>query len=141
MPENLEPSAADISVRKPAILRTVGRILTGGFLLVCVALIAGSVALLYPYLRDDWALDQIVQAVALDWRDFGKEKAVDRLRYEFSNRSIGRHVTESNCTLMLEGKAKVVRCDWGVEVQLPGDHRLPLTFKSEARIGVLGDLR
>jgi len=99
-------------------------------------------ALFGPYVQDDRALDRIVQAVALDWRDFGLETARTRLQYELDRQRIGLQVSDDDCTFeVLEGGTRVVRCAWAVEVPLPlSSRRIPMSFRSEARMEPDGDL-
>ena len=58
--------------------------------------IAASI-LVGPYLLDDWRLDHIVRAVALDWRDFGMEKAKERLQFELDRQGIGEQIGDDTC--------------------------------------------
>ncbi len=112
--------------------------LSSGLLAIGVSAAGGT--LLYPYLRDDLRIDGIVRVVALDWRDFGRARADERLRYEFAAQNIGRHTSPADCTLEPDGAERVVRCAWEVEIRLLGEP-LPLGFVSEARIGPDGELR
>jgi hypothetical protein len=112
------------------------------FLAVSVPLVA-VFALIGPYLKDDRRLDRIVRAVALDWRDFGREKAVTRLQYELDHERIGLQVSDEDCVLdEPEPGTKRVRCAWQADVQIPLiGASFPLAFESEARVGPDGDLR
>ena len=111
---------------------------------VAVALVAVVIAVLVgPSIRDDLALDRIVLAVALDWRDFGRDKAVERLQYELDHQGIGSQVGDDDCTLdELEGGERRVACAWTTEIRVPGsDAVIPLGFRSEARVDEDGELR
>ena len=111
--------------------------LAGG---VVVALI--PVVVIGPYVRDDLVLDGIVRAVALDWRDFGEDKARSRLEYELDHRGIGLHVRDDDCELRTgpEGDRHVT-CEWTVQLSVPGlDAPLPLSFASEGTVTAAGDL-
>ena len=112
------------------------------FLAVSVPLVV-VFALLGPLLRDDRHLDHIVRAVALDWRDFGREKAMTRLQYELDHQRIGLQVSDDDCTLdEPEPGVRRVRCAWVGEVRVPLLGRTSsLAFESEATIGADGDLR
>jgi len=112
------------------------------FLVVSVPLVV-VFALIGPLLRDDRHLDHIVRATALDWRDFGREKAVERLQYELDHQRIGLQVSDADCALdEPEEGTKRVRCAWVGDVQVPLVGRsFPLSFESEATIGPDGDLR
>lgn len=110
-----------------------------GMGLIVVALGAGALALFYPLLRDDYQLDQAVLAVALDWRDFGEEKARQRLQIELSERAI-RQPRIEDCRFEAADD-RAVRCSWGVAIALPGGRSLPLSFESEAVVTAAGDLR
>jgi len=108
-----------------------------------MALVFAAVALVWPYFRDDLLLDKTVRAVALDWRDFGEDKAQTRLEYELDHLDIGMQVSDGACGLFTdEGGVQAVRCKWAVEVVIPGvDLTLPLSFQSLAEIDVDGSLQ
>ena len=110
----------------------------GGFGLGLIAV--GAIA--YPFLRDDAALDWVVIAVALDWRDFGEDAAVERLQYELDHQGIGLHVDDDDCELQPRSDgARTVSCDWGVALAVPGtDVVLPLAFHSSATLSAAGEL-
>ena len=121
-----------------AVRITIG---VGVGLLVLAGLVLG--ALVAPWVRDDVVLDRVVQAVALDWRDFGREEAMTRLQYELDHQRIGLQVGDDDCALSVtpEG-AREVRCDWGVALAVPGTRtHLPLRFASRAVVTPDGDLR
>jgi hypothetical protein len=123
---------------------------TSGWLRLALGMVAGgtvaaalALVLVFPYLRDDWVLDGIVKAVALDWRDFGEAKARERLQYELDARDIGTHVRDDACDLTTRADgAKQVGCAWSVQLAVPGAGRvLPLSFTSVAVVLPDGDLR
>jgi len=95
---------------------------------------------LVPMLRDDRRLDGIVVAVALDWRDFGLERAVQRLQFELDRADIGPWVQETDCGLRdADDGVREVRCAWEVVI----DHellgvRLPVSFESLAQVDASG---
>ena len=95
-----------------------------------------------PYVRDDMVLDRIVLAVALDWRDFGREKAHTRLQYELDRQRIGLQVGDDNCTFGIhEDGIRTVRCRWEAQLTIPfTDVSRPLQFESLAHLSVDGDL-
>jgi hypothetical protein len=113
------------------------------FGLTGMAVVFGVVALVWPYFRDDLLLDRTVRAVALDWRDFGHDKAQTRLEYELDHLGIGMQVSDGDCGLFSdEGGVQAVRCEWGVDVVIPGiEVSVPLRFQSVAEIGVDGSLQ
>ena len=115
--------------------------LVGLLVLGTCGVVAG--ALFGPYIQDDRALDRVVRAVALDWRDFGLETAQTRLQHELDRQRIGLQVSDDDCAFEVwEGGTRVVRCAWEVEVQLPlVARRIPMSFQSEARMEPDGDLR
>lgn len=119
-------------------LRIAG-IVTAG--LVALAAVGASVVA-YPYVRDDLALDWVVRAVALDWRDFGRDAAVARLQYELDHQGVGMYVGDDNCDLDLgEDGSRRVTCAWGVELQVPmTELALPLAFESQAVVDSEGEL-
>jgi hypothetical protein len=110
---------------------------SGVILLMCGGL------LVWPYVRDDLVLDRVVQAVALDWRDFGRERAQSRLLYEFDHGEVGMHVRDEDCALSVsEAGLRQVQCDWSVEVEIPGTGMaFPLRFRSVAGLDENGGLR
>ncbi len=107
-----------------------------------VALAAGvCAALIGPFVLDDLALDRTVRAVALDWRDFGEDKAVERLQYELDHQGIGSQVADEDCALVDESDERVVACTWTAEIAVPGaDVAIPLGFRSRAHISASGDI-
>ncbi len=93
------------------------------------------------FVIDDQALDHVVVAVALDWRDFGEDKARDRLGWELDHRALSSRLPEGACGMVSEVEAgRSVACSWSVEVELPGLGRWPLAFGSVARIDAQGVL-
>jgi hypothetical protein len=96
---------------------------------------------LFPYYRDDRALDTVVRVVALDWRDFGEPAARTRLEYELDHRGIGMWVEDRDCALS-DGDVREVRCDWSIDVPVPGTRwSVPLAFSSRADLLPDGDVR
>ncbi|MEZ4323164.1 MAG: hypothetical protein R3F61_37205 [Myxococcota bacterium] len=122
----------------------VGRVLRGAvavLALLGVGVAAGGGALVYPYVRDDMALDRVVRAVALEWRDFGRERALDKLRFEIDQQGVGSAVGPDACTLDDSSGSKRVECVWAVRIALPAGASVPLTFRSLAEVDASGDLR
>ncbi len=117
--------------------RTVLTVLALGVL----ALALGTAAVLYPYVRDDLVMDRIVRAVALEWRDFGRARAQDKLEYELAAAEVGPAVDPDACRLDDSRERRRVRCEWGVRIAFPGTAGLPLSFGSEAEIDPSGDIR
>ena len=107
----------------------------------CVVLVLGSAfVLLFPVVQDDVRLDRIAAAVALDWRDFGKDKALNRLQYELDSQGID-YLGDEDCSLFEEDGSKVVHCEWGVPLGVPGFRdAFDLSFVSDARVLSNGDL-
>lgn len=107
-----------------------------------LATVVGGGVLLYPYVRDDMRLDWIVRAVALDWRDFGFERAAQRLEIELTDQAIGTHVGRDACGFRREDDGtRIVRCRWGIVVNAPGGFDFPIDFESVAIVDPGGDLR
>ena len=107
------------------------------FLMLCIVL--------YPLmrpLRDDWVLDGEVQAVAMDWRDFGPEKASERLEWALTHRDLGASVRTEDCKFEhAEDASQVVRCNWKTDVVWPVvGWMAPLEFQSVAAINHNGEL-
>ena len=120
------------------------RALKGLLILVLASMVCSVVALGWlfgPYILDDWRLDWVVRAVALDWRDFGSEKARIRLQYELDHQHIGGQVTDDSCRFEEIDATRTVRCNWAVDVRLPGTNALSLSLGSGATIAPDGDLR
>jgi hypothetical protein len=116
--------------------------LAGTLLLALVVLLAIPAWVLAPFFLDDRRLDGIVRVVALDWRDFGEERARARLEAELDQRGVGSQVRDESCTFATEGSERVVHCDWTVFVEVPILTRTyPLSFTSVARITEGGDLQ
>ncbi len=118
------------------------RRLVVALVLVSLALLAMPASTILPLIADDYRLDGVVVAVALDWRDFGQEVAQERLQYELDHQSIGSQVGDQDCAFSLDGDGlRLVRCAWEVEVILPGLSRpLPLAFASSAGVDSNGVL-
>ncbi len=127
-----ESSAVDLGGGQLLLVVVVGLILVLG----PITVMAG------PFVRDDWLLDRIVRAVALDWRDFGRDRARARLEYELDHNGIGLHVRDDDCTLVEEPSGvRRVTCAWEVRFVVPASGMgWPLSFGSEASIGTDGDL-
>ncbi|MCB9669333.1 MAG: hypothetical protein H6734_07675 [Alphaproteobacteria bacterium] len=134
----------DADAVEPAPRRSfVGRLLRWVALFVIllgIGLVSAAAAFLYPYVRDDFRIDGIVRVVALDWRDFGRARADERLRFEFADQHIGRHTSPADCALEAVGEARTVRCAWTVMLKVAG-RDVPLAFDSTATIDPHGDLR
>jgi hypothetical protein len=107
-----------------------------------LALVSVPTLTILPLLRDDWALDRVVVAVALDWRDLGEEKARQRLQFELDREGIGGQVSDDACTLATEADdVRAVACRWEVRIDLPlVREQVPLSFASVARIDRRGVL-
>jgi hypothetical protein len=105
-----------------------------GLLALAAASVPASIVL--PLVRDDLALDRIVVAVALDWRDFGATTAQQRLQYELDHHAIGSHVGDDDCALSVEAdRVRRVHCQWRVQVKLIGmEEPYPMEFMSTARV-------
>ncbi len=110
------------------------------FMAAVALAIAVCLVAVWPYLADDLALDRLVRVVALDWRDFGEEKARERLQYELDFQQIGMQVGDGDCVLDGEHEREV-RCDWTAVVNVPvAEVEIPLVFSSRATIGSDGDI-
>ncbi len=113
-----------------------------GVVAALVVIAVGVAIPVGPYVLDDLRLDRIVRAVALDWRDFGEDKARSRLQYELDKQQIGMQVGDDDCSLRTVGADKVVECAWTAVIRVPvGEAEVPLSFHSVASISPDGDLR
>ena len=103
---------------------------------LAVVLVGGLLAAVFgPYVMDDLALDRIAHAVVLDWRDFGRDKAVERLQHELDRQAIGMHVQDESCAFEETETELAVRCHWSTQIAIPGTaFTLPLEFASEASV-------
>ncbi|MCB9681397.1 MAG: hypothetical protein H6733_07975 [Alphaproteobacteria bacterium] len=113
-----------------------------GLLLTGLAVAAVPAVRIAPLVEDDLALDRIVVAVVLDWRDFGEDKARERLQYELDLQHIGAQVDEGDCALAEDADGvKQVACAWEVQVSLPfSADPYTLSFASAARVDAHGVL-
>lgn len=136
-----EVDATGVTPARPA-RPWIRRVLLGiGVGAVVVAAVPAVVV--FPYFRDDYRMDGVVRAVALDWRDFGLERARARLEYELDHQGIGMQLSEDDCALEAdEAGALRVRCAWSVSIEVPvAEVVVPLAFESRAEIAPDGDLR
>lgn len=124
---------------------TLRRVLIGLLIAVAVlvmAVLGGLVALFAPPFLDDRALDRIVAVVVLDWRDFGEDRARERLWVELDRERINPAVGDESCSFQQEDGARRVACHWATEVVVPvTGHVVPLAFESVAVLGVDGRVR
>ena len=72
--------------------------LAAAILLAVLLVFVVTAVVIGPWVRDDLRLDWMVRAVALDWRDQGKEAAHTRLQYELDHQGIGTWVADEDCT-------------------------------------------
>ncbi len=131
------PREALRSTTRPRAGRVVPGMIFGGLVALIVPL-----WIVAPYLRDDWWMDRIVRIVALDWRDFGEERARSRLEYELDHRAIGLYVGDEDCVLTSSPEGlREVRCGWRVALTMPGlGIQIPLSFGSRVTIAADGAL-
>ncbi len=121
-------------------VRRVLAVLGGVVAVFAMAALGAAVALFAPVFLDDRALDRTVAIVALDWRDFGREKAHERLLLELDKNGIGPWVRDTDCGLRNEAELRIVACSWDTVVHIPLiDARVPLRFESSAAIDNTGE--
>lgn len=114
-----------------------------GVVFAMASVIATSVcaAIVAPYVLDDLALDRAVRAVALDWRDFGEDRARERLLYELDHQGIGTWVADDDCDLLEGEDERTVRCRWTADIEVPvAEVVIPLSFASIAVVASSGDI-
>lgn len=141
-PEEPLPEASAAGPAEPAPPRRWLRRALLGFAAGALVVVAVPCAVVFPYFRDDFRMDGVVRAVALDWRDFGEERARARLEYELDHQGIGLQLTEEDCALLAEDGVRRVACAWSVLIEVPfAEVGVPLAFESRAEIGADGDLR
>jgi hypothetical protein len=123
-------------------MKWVRRVLAVILALCAIPVVVAGVVL-YPTIRDRLLLDRVVRAVALEWRDFGEDKARTKLQYELDHQGIGLEVGDDNCTLTEpDADHKLVACAWNVSVAVPlTSAHVPLSFATSAEIGPNGDLQ
>lgn len=102
-----------------------------------VVLLGVSAAWVWPALRDDMALERIVRAVALDWRDFGQARAEARLAAELAAHGFD----PAGCGLSLEEDAsRHVACSYDVSLGV-GTATMKVRVAAQARTGPDGSLK
>lgn len=116
---------------------------TAGVAALAVFIVLGAPAGLFgPHWLRDRALDRIVVAVALDWRDFGLQTAEERLLYELDRAALSVYVGPDGCSLNNDNDNRIVICAWEVEVRVPlTKWTVPVSFSSGARIDADGTLQ
>lgn len=116
------------------VLRGLAIAFLGALGTVLTAVFGWVVVVLGPYLLDDYRLDGVVRVAAADWRDFGREGAIERLQFELDRSGIDEaHVGDHHCAFDEVESLKVVQCVWTATVRIPGtDRTLPLRFESRA---------
>jgi hypothetical protein len=121
---------------------TIARQVGLGALVTAGALLLGAAIPLGPLLRDDYVLDGVVRAVALDVRDFGVDKGTERLRFELASQGLEDHVGLDDCSVEQGEQGIDVRCAWEVVLDVRiVERRVPIRFASHAHITPAGDLR
>ena len=122
-------------------MRRVLAVMAGVLAVLATTLLGAMLALFAPVFLDDRSLDRIVAVVALDWRDFGRERAEERLLVELDRSGIGPWVGDSTCVLNERDSLREVVCSWDTEVAIPLlDRRVPLSFGSRAALDAEGRL-
>ena len=116
-------------------------------LLVALGMVVGTmfVAFGMPFVSPiltDWRLDSELLGVVMDWRDFGEEKARQRLGFELERQGLSSHVGYEDCSFSVDEQGRnVVYCSWAVDVTLPFiQSRVPLAFSSTAMVSESGDV-
>lgn len=107
----------------------------GALLAIVLAIAAVPVWRIGWLLRDDYVLDGVAVAVALDWRDFGMDKAKQRLQYELDRAGLDA-VRDDACKLDESADGtRTVACSWTMDLALPlWPDPIPLSFASEASV-------
>ena len=107
-----------------------------------MAILALALSPLLRPIRDDWVLDGEVLGIAMDWRDFGEQKAQERLDWALSKRNLQHSIRNTDCVFETGASGeRTVKCLWTTEVVWPVlEWKLPMTFGSAAAIDVDGDL-
>ncbi len=92
--------------------------------------------LVWPAVRLQMTLDKVVRTVALDWRDFGRERAEERLAVEFGR--IG--VDGRRCSFVEEDAVRSVVCGLDIPVAL-GSWVVNLPVGATAALGPGGEIQ
>lgn len=98
-----------------------------------LAVLIGAAAV-WPAVRLQMGLDRAVRSVALDWRDFGRQPAEDRLQVELAR--LGAQ--GARCGFLEADDGRAVQC--AAEVKL-GFGAATVPVRALGRIGADGDLQ
>jgi len=87
-------------------------------------------------------MDGEVLGIAMDWRDFGRSKAVERIAWVIENRQLQGSLSSEDCELTeATNKLRQIKCMWSVEVKWPFlDWVWPLEFEANASINGDGEV-
>jgi len=93
-------------------------------------------------IRDAWALQGDLLAVAMDWRDFGENKAVERLGWTLKHRELGESLSMDDCQFQTAPSGdRRVSCVWEVVARWPGlDWHYTLQFEAAAVLDPAGEV-
>lgn len=105
--------------------------------LLTLLLVAGLVVLggwlvyFFPYYKDKYTMDEVVQTVALTWAAYDKTRAEHEVSTQLGKREID-YITPQNCELKESGGEFRVSCAWQVDVYPPFIGGRRLDFEVEA---------
>ncbi len=109
--------------------------------LVAVGWAAGPAWAVGGHVRDRWAIVAVAVAAALDWRDFGRDRALQRLQFGLDRARVAV-VRDEDCELVASTGIREVRCAWSVAVHVPFvDRPWVIDFSARAAIDRQGALR
>jgi hypothetical protein len=92
--------------------------------------------LVWPAVRVQMGLDRAVRAVALDWRDFGRQPAEARLQVELARLGAER----ARCGFLDAEEGRAVHCAMVVEVGV-GEALRAVPVAARAELAPSGDLK
>jgi hypothetical protein len=73
----------------------------------------------YPYYRDYFVMKELVQEVALQYKELGIGEARALLSEELDDRGVGLYFVEDYCDFYEKDGWSVVNCRWSVGVPFP----------------------
>ena len=111
-------------------------------LLVAALLGVGWYYYFGSYYIDAFKMNDVVGSAALSWTAYTQLRAQNELKDELKRREIPEYLTPEQCTFYEEpAGAKVVDCQWIVDVEVPvlGERRLKFRVAKAAVGNVLED--
>lgn len=111
-------------------------------LLVAVLIGLGWSYYFGSYYVDAFKMNDVVGSAALSWTAYTQQRAQNELKDQLKRREIPEYLTPEQCTFYEEPEgAKVVDCQWHVDVEVPlmGERRLRFRVAKAANGNMLED--